>query len=283
MNGLVTSSMTSFYYSFSLLPREIRQGITTLYDFCQTIDRIVDDLPSVRTHDLASKREMLQWWRQQIEEIYTNGNISPLCRPLAVVIDRFAIPKQYLLTLIDGCERDLVQYRYHSFDELKTYCYSVAGVVGLMSIHVFGYRYDETEEYAVNLGYALQLTNIIRDVKEDKDRGYIYLPLEDLEYFHYSEDDLLAEVYDDRFIELMRFQARRAREYYNRARAALHPDERCTLYPAEIMDAIYYRLLEKIELGNFDVFRRRFRVRTAHKLWLAVKMWLYAKLLSRRR
>ncbi|MCX7930306.1 MAG: presqualene diphosphate synthase HpnD [Chlorobi bacterium] len=283
MEALVTSSMTSFYYSFSLLPREIRQAITTLYAFCRTVDQIVDATPLAYGADVASRHAQLEWWRRQIDAIYGSGAIAPLVRPLALVVERFAIPKQYLLTLLDGVERDLVQQRYVTFEELKSYCYSVAGVVGLMSIHVFGYRYDESEEYAVNLGYALQLTNIIRDVKEDKDRGYIYLPLDELERFRYAEADLQAEVYDDRFIELMRFQARRTRTYYNRARAALHPDERATLYPAEIMDAIYYRLLEKIELGNFDVFRRRYRVRTPHKLWLATKIWLYAKLLSRRR
>ncbi|RMF33085.1 MAG: squalene synthase HpnD [Chlorobiota bacterium] len=283
MEALVTSSMTSFYYSFSLLPREIRQAITTLYAFCRTIDQIVDRKPITEHADLAARRRQLQWWRQQVDAMAGNGTLSPLVRPLELVVERFAIPKQYLLTLIDGCERDLVQRRYRTFEELKSYCYSVASVVGLMSIHVFGYRYDETEQYAINLGYALQLTNILRDVKEDKDRGYIYLPLEDLERFRYSEADLLAEVYDARFVELMRFQAQRARSYYNRARAVLHPDERRTLYPAEIMDAIYYRLLEKIELGNFDVFHRRFRVRTPHKLWLAAKIWLYAMLFSRRR
>jgi phytoene synthase len=283
MEALVTNSMTSFYYSFSLLPREIRRAITTLYAFCQTIDGIVDSSEPSVSHDILMRRAQLQWWREQIEAIYTGRSVAPLVRPLARVIDRYSIPKQYPLTLIDGCERDLVQYRYSTFAELKEYCYSVASVVGLMSIHVFGYRYPETEEYAINLGYALQLTNILRDVKEDKERGYIYLPLEDLARFHYTEDDLMKEVYDGRFVELMRFQARRARTYYNQARAALHPDERATLYPAEIMDAIYYRLLEKIELGNFDVFHHRFRVRTAHKLWLAVKIWLYAKMFSRRR
>jgi len=282
MEALVTSSMTSFYYSFSLLPREIRQAITTLYSFCQTIDQIVDASTLIADDDRQQRRAKLQWWREQVEAIYGSRSVVPIVRPLAHVIERYAIPKQYLLTLIDGCERDLFQQRYPTFAELKDYCYSVAGVVGLMSIHVFGYRYPETEEYAVNLGYALQLTNIVRDVREDKERGYIYLPLEDLARFHYSEDELMAEVYDDRFIELMRFQARRARSYYSRARAALHPDERATLYPAEIMDAIYYRLLEKIELGNFDVFRRRYRVRTAHKMWLALKIWLYAKMFSRR-
>lgn len=283
MEAIVTSSMTSFYYSFSLLPREIRQAITTLYAFCQTIDHIVDASNGAANADVSGRRAKLQWWREQIEAIYSSQTVAPLVRPLAHVIERFAIPKQYPLTLIDGCERDLLQQRYRTFAELKDYCYSVAGVVGLMSIHVFGYRYPETEEYAINLGYALQLTNILRDVREDKERGYIYIPLEDFERFRYTEEDLMAEIYDGRFIELMRFQARRARSYYNRARAALHPDERSTLYPAEIMDAIYYRLLEKIELGNFDVFRRRFRVRAVHKLWLAAKIWLYAKMFSRRR
>jgi phytoene synthase len=194
--------------------------------------------------------------------------------PLIGVINRFHIPKQYFLTLIDGCRRDLSKTRYQTFEELKEYCYGVASVVGLISIEIFGHKYEETKNYAINLGYALQLTNILRDIKIDKDRGYIYLPKDELKKFGYSEEDLINEVYNNNFIELMQFQVSRAREYYHKARSFLRPDERITIFAAEIMDSIYYRLLEKIELNNFKIFEKKIKVSTVHKILIALKHWL---------
>jgi phytoene synthase len=202
--------------------------------------------------------------------------------PLTAVVNRFSIPQQYLQTLIDGCERDLVQHRYKTFEELKEYCYSVASIVGLISIEIFGYKYDETKEYAVNLGYALQLTNILRDIKADSDNGRIYLPQEDLERFHYSEEELQRNIYNENFVELMRFEARRAREYYHKARAALRPDESITMFAAQIMDAIYYRLLEKIEIADYNVYRGKISVSTAHKFLIALRLWMKTHLLLKK-
>lgn len=269
---------TSFYYSFSFLPKEEREAINTVYSFCRQIDDIVDESPSRNAEIILRKRERLAWWRTEIDKCYEGIQVNPLLLPLAGVVRRFPIPKQYFLMLIDGCERDLVQYRYESFDDVKDYCYSVASVVGLMCIEIFGYKYEETKEYAVNLGYALQLTNILRDVKTDKDRGFIYLPKEDLERFRYTEEDLMNENYNENFIELMRFEARRVREYYHKARTALRPDERVTMFAAEIMDAIYYRLLEKIELNDFNVFRKKIKVSTSHKFMIAIKHWLSTRI-----
>ena len=165
---------------------------------------------------------------------------------------------------------------------MKNYCYGVASVVGLISIEIFGHKYEETKNYAVNLGYALQLTNILRDIKADKDRGYIYLPLEDMKRFDYTEADLITETYNENFIELMRFQAKRVREYYYKARQSLQPDERITITAAEIMDAIYFRLLEKIELKDYDVFNNKIRVSNAHKMIIALKQWLSIKMFIKR-
>jgi 15-cis-phytoene synthase len=279
---LPNSGKTSFYYSFSFLPKDERDAIHTVYAFCRQIDDIVDDSPSEKAEEILKKRERLQRWRVEIEKLYNNTSTITYLKPLGLVVRKFGIPKQYLLTIIDGCERDLTQRRYQTFDELKDYCYSVASIVGLMSIEIFGYKYDETKEYATNLGYALQLTNIIRDVKCDKDRGYIYLPKEDMQKFRYTEEDLMNEVYDERFIALMDYQSQRARHYYNKARAMLRPDERTTMFAAEIMDAIYYRLLEKIELRNYNVFERKVSVSTIHKVWIALKLWLYTKIMVRR-
>lgn len=277
-----TRSRTNFYYSFSFLPRAEREAIHTVYAFCKHIDDIVDENPTTDTVKVLEKRERLQWWRQQIDALYAGESTHAVVATLGPVVRSFSIPKQYFLTLIDGCERDLIQRRYETFDELKDYCYSVAGIVGLISIEIFGYKYEQTKEYAVNLGYALQLTNILRDIKHDKDRGYVYLPKADMAKFKYTEADLLNEVYDERFVNLMEYEARRAREYFNKARAALRSDERITMFAAEIMDAIYYRILEKIELKNYDVFRHRVRVSTIHKVWIAIKLYVYTRVMVQR-
>lgn len=275
---LSDKNKTNFYYSFTFLPKDERDAIHTVYAFCRRIDDIVDEGNTDSTGDIFEKRKRLSKWRSEIDALYAGKAHSTYLKPLQSAIRRFTIPQQYFMTLIDGCERDLMQKRYDTFSELKEYCYGVAGIVGLMCIEIFGYKYEETKEYAVNLGYALQLTNILRDLKADKDRGYIYLPKEDLQRFKYSEEDLMNERYNEQFIELMRFQTRRAREYYHKARMALRPDERTSMIAAEIMDAIYYRLLEKIELNDFDVFSKQIRVSTLHKIAIAVKHWLATRI-----
>ncbi len=275
---------TSFFYSFSFLPKAEREAMHHVYAFCRYTDDIVDAEPSSYDAEIiAKKRERLNWWRDEVEKCYNDTSQHPVLRPLSSVVKRFAIPKQYMHTLIDGCERDLLQSRYESFDDLKDYCYSVASIVGLMCIEIFGYKYDETKEYAVNLGYALQLTNILRDISGDKERGRIYLPQEDMRRFGVTDEDILAERYNDNFVALMHFQSRRVREYYHRARAALRPDEKRTMFAAEIMDAIYYRLLEKIEMNNFDVFAKRISVTTSHKILTALRLWTKTRLLLRKK
>lgn len=276
-------STTNFFYSFSFLPRDEREAMHRVYAFCRYTDDIVDAEPQGYSEDVVMrKRERLHRWRNEVDKCYSGTSNHPILLPLSAVVQRFSIPKQYLHVLIDGCERDLIQTRYETFDDLKEYCYSVASIVGLMCIEIFGYKYDETKEYAVNLGYALQLTNILRDIRPDKERGRIYLPMEDLRKFDYAPEDLYNEVYNDNFIELMSFQTRRVREYYHKARAALRPDERITMFAAEIMDAIYYRLLEKIELQNYNVYRRKISVSTLHKVLIALRLWMKTRFLLRR-
>lgn len=282
-------STTSFYYSFSLLPRDERRAMHSVYAFCRYADDLIDEEaldPAILPLDERTqrKRERLLRLRAELEKCYAGESRHPILVPLTAVVRRFNIPRQYFLTLLDGMEMDLTRNRYETFDELREYCYRVASVVGLICIEIFGYQYEETKEYAVNLGIALQLTNILRDIRSDAERGRIYLPQEDLRAFGYSEEDLLEGRYTLPFVELMRFETRRAREFYGRARAALRPDERRTMFAAEIMDAIYYRTLEKIELNEFNVFqRRRIGVRTSHKLWIACKLWLASRTLATRR
>lgn len=264
---------SNFYLAFKILPKEERRAIHTIYSFFSYIDSIVDEGVN-DDFSIKIKDERLRFWNYLINEIYEDRLPSPVLFPLLYLIRRFSIPKQYFLTLIDGCRRDLYHKRYETFSDLKDYCYSVSSVVGLIVIEIFGHRYEETKNYAINLGYALQLTNILRDVKKDKDRGYIYIPQEDLKRFNYTEEELMMENYNDNFVDLMRFETLRAREFYHRARSLLHPDERISIFSAEVMDEIYYRLLEKIELNRFNVFRKEIRVSSVHKLMIAVKHWL---------
>ena len=281
--NIAVRERSSFHYSFSLLPRDERDAIECVYNFCRFTDDLVDeDLPVDALVEqeflfepiVEKKRRRLRWWREEVEKCYAGTSAHPLLKTLHKVIARFKIPKQYFLTLIDGVEMDLVRSRYQTFDDLKDYCYAVASIVGLISIEIFGYRYEETKEYAVDLGIALQLTNILRDLKQDAERGRIYLPHEDLARFGYSETDLLHGVYNWQFIELMKFEVARARSFYSGARARLAKDERFTMFAAEIMDAIYFRLLRKIELSEFAVFDRRIKVSTPHKVLIALKFWI---------
>ncbi|MCX7879061.1 MAG: squalene/phytoene synthase family protein [Ignavibacteria bacterium] len=263
---------SNFSFAFSLLPKEEKQAINSIYSFFTYIDNIVDSEEESK-ESIALKERRLNFWTETINKIYQDNLPSPIFYPLYYTIKRFMLPQQYLLTLIEGCRSDLYVKRYKTFEELKSYCYSVASIVGLIVIEIFGHRYEETKSYAINLGYAMQLTNILRDIKKDKDRGYIYLPLEDLEKFGYSEEDLINEVYNDNFCELMEFETKRAREFFHRARTYLHPDERVFVYSAGVMDEIYYRLLEKIELKKYRVFESEIKVSWAHKLVIALKHW----------
>lgn len=284
---LTQQSKTSFYYSFSLLPRDEREAMHKVYAFCRYADDIIDEdeaEPAEPTQRALRKRERLNRLRMEVERCYRGESRHPILLPLSTVVRRFQIPKQYFHTLLDGMEMDLVKNRYNTFEDLREYCYCVASVVGLICIEIFGYQYEETKEYAVNLGIALQLTNILRDIKADAQRGRIYLPLEDLRAFGYTEEDLMANRYNLPFIELMRYETRRAREFYGKARAALRPDERKTMFAAEIMDAIYYRMLEKIELNEFNVFtKKKISVSAPHKIWIAVKLWLVTRVLTNRK
>ncbi|MFZ1573236.1 MAG: squalene/phytoene synthase family protein [Chlorobiota bacterium] len=279
---------TSFKYSFSVMPSEERLALNKIHNFCRYADDIVDEAPvlssSTKLDEVLIKRKLLGMLREEVDKCYLGTTIHPVLKPLIEIVVRFRIPKQYFMILIDGVEMDLKRNRYENFSELKDYCFGVASIVGLMCLEIFGYKYEETKEYAINLGIALQLTNIIRDVAIDAKLGRIYIPKEDLTLYDYSEKDLFSGLYNVKFVELMRFQARRAREYYGKARAALHSDERNSVFAAEIMDAIYYRLLEKIELREFNVFtNNRISVRTSHKIWIAAKLWIVTKLLTNRK
>lgn len=268
-------SSSNFYHAFRLLPAERRSALCAVYAFCRFVDDIADD---------AGRRqpaELLARWRDELERVYGGEPTHPIGRALADAVRRYPIPPEYFLDLIRGVELDLSRKRYATFAELHEYCYLVASTVGLMCIEVFGYRHEGARQYAVDLGVAFQLTNILRDVREDGERGRIYLPLDDLRRFDLGEADLLAGRYTPRIGTLLAFEAGRARSYYRSAVGALAAADHAALAPAEAMRLIYGRLLDRMEARGFDVFGPKVTVPSHEKVALALFAWGRAKLARR--
>ncbi|MFQ5658084.1 MAG: presqualene diphosphate synthase HpnD [Candidatus Methylomirabilales bacterium] len=265
---LVKKSRSSFYYSFLILPRPKREAIYAVYAFCRSVDDIADD-----PGDVAEKAERLKAWREELDRCYAGQPTLPITNQLRDALNRYPIPKGYFEELLAGVEMDLTISRYATFDDLYPYCYRVASVVGLICIEIFGYSHESTKQYAVNLGMALQLTNILRDLKTDGRRDRIYLPQEDLERFGYSEDDLLNSRYTPQFFSLMQFEAGRALDHFRRAAQNLRPEERKNMVAAEIMGRIYRETLETIVRKDYRVFDGRIALPTTRKLRIALTTW----------
>ena len=260
-------SRSSFYYAFILLPPQRRRALYAVYAFCRFIDDIADD-EAIREPALLLRR-----WREELDRVYAGVPTRALSRALADSARRFKIPRELFEEIINGVEMDLSRKRYQSWEELRPYCYRVASALGLICIEIFGYRNPSAKSYAENLGLALQLTNILRDVGEDAARGRIYLPLEDLARFNVSEDEILGGVYSPNFVSLMDFEAKRARELYAKAQSALAPEDRATLLTAEAMRLIYAALLERIIKSNYRVLDHRHSLSAPHKLYLVGRAW----------
>ncbi len=265
-------SSSNFYYAFMLLPAERRRALYAVYAFCRFVDDIADD-QSIRDPALLLAR-----WREELERVYGGAPTRPISRALADVARHFSIPRVYFDEVIAGVEMDLSRRRYATFEELRLYCYRVASAVGLICIEVFGYSNPETKVYAENLGIAFQITNILRDVREDAARGRIYLPLEDLAHFGVTEDEILRGVYSDAFVRLMEFEANRAREYYLRADRALPAEDRSSLLTAEAMRSIYGALLNLIVSSQYRVLDRRLSLSAPKKLYLVGRAWATSRL-----
>jgi phytoene synthase len=255
-----------------LLPQERRRALHAVYAFCRFIDDIADD-ESVRDPGF-----LLDRWRDELGRVYEGEPTRPVSRALADSVRRFAIPRQHFEDVIAGVEMDLSRDRYATFEELKLYCYRVASAVGLICIEIFGYRNPSAKLYAENLGIAFQITNILRDVREDASRKRIYLPLEDLERFAVSEDEILRGVYSGQFVSMMEFEAGRARQFYQLALEHLAPEDRATLLTAEAMREIYGALLERIIKSKYRVLDRRHRLSAPHKLYLVGRAWAASRL-----
>ena len=272
---LARRSGSNFYYSFFFLPQERRDAMHAVYAFCHEVDGAVDD-PAPG----SDPRVHLAHWRADVAALYRqNGDggahsSNPIIICLADHIRRLGIPQEYFDEIIAGVEMDLSINRYATFGDLYQYCYRVASVVGLVCLKIFGARAPESQTYAVNLGVAFQLTNILRDLKVDGARGRIYLPTEDLTRFGYGEQELLAGASTPAFTNLMEFECRRAQEYYRAAEAALPESDRRALLPAEIMRAIYHTVLERIEASRYDVFARRVTLSPPRRVAVALGAWI---------
>ena len=257
------SGKSNLALAFLCLPRDKRRDMDVFYTFCRLVDDIADEsaLPP------EQKAGLLDAWRQALTTPADPAD-ELLAGRLHALMTKYAIPVEHFLEIIAGVEMDVAGRRYETFEQLRTYCHRVASVVGLVSIEIFGYQDASTRQYALDLGMALQLTNIIRDVGVDLDNGgRVYLPTEDLERFGYTAADLRTRLHDKRFRALMKFEADRAEGFYRSARAHLTARDRRSMVAAEIMRAVYWKLLQDMRADRYEVFAKRYRLSKARKLW----------------
>lgn len=264
------ASGSSFYYAFLFLPPPRRAAITAFYAFCREVDDVVDEAT-----DPGVAAAKLQWWRKETGEAFAGRPSHPVMRALMPHTQPFGIEAGHLLAVIDGCQMDLDQTRYLDYPALQRYCHLVAGVVGEVAAAIFGRTHDDTVRYAHQLGLAMQLTNIIRDVGDDARRGRIYLPVNELQRFDVKAHELLKREkpwgYSERFEALMRFQAERAHACFDAALRLLPEADRAAQKPGLMMANIYRTLLREIEAQRFQVLHQRTSLTPLRKLWIATR------------
>jgi len=270
---IARQSGSNFYWSFFFLPKAKREAILAVYAFSRLVDDAVDEAPSE-----TEARAEIALWRRRLAACYGDGDIvdpalaHPLLPELRDTVRDFKIPRSYFEDLITGMEMDLQKKRYATFAELDTYCYHVASTIGLLCNHLFGYPDDENAlRYAVLLGKAFQLTNIIRDVGKDAQMGRIYLPAEELAQFGVKEEDVLSGRVSENFDRLMSFEACRAAEYFEKAFGALPESKRRKIVPAQMMAAFYRSILTKLQQEKFPVFQKKVSLSSLEKVLLAGK------------
>lgn len=257
----------NFYYAFRALPAPKRRAIYAVYSFCRVCDDIADgDLP------LPDKRREFARIRRRLAAP-ASDDANPIFVALRHATDAYRIPPGYYEQILQGVELDLTQNRFADFQELRDYCYKVASVVGLVCIRIFGYRDPRAEDYAVDMGIAMQLTNILRDIKEDAVRDRIYLPQDEMRRYNYTESELKRGEITEGFITLMQHQTSRAREYFRSSRdlfPLMSPDARAC---PQTMHATYAAILDRIQLSGYDVFQRRIGISAPAKLLLLTRLW----------
>lgn len=271
----------TFYWGSMFLPPQKRKAIWAVYAFCRVVDDIVDEVieaQAPRPGHLSGSRspeEDLEYWRCSMGRIYQRGgsDAGPIELAWSDMLERYDVPLEPALDLLKGVAMDLTVRRYMTFEELYVYCYQVAGTVGLLSSTIFGYHDEAALVHAVDLGVALQLTNILRDIGEDARRGRIYLPLDEMRRFGYSDAELMAGVINDAFRDLVRFQMARADEYYLRSQVGiplLHADCRLAV---RLSSSLYRHILDRIRLNNYNVFTKRASVPLKIKLAAVPQYW----------
>jgi len=273
--ALTKKSGSNFYYSFLFLPKRRRAAMYTVYAFCKEVDNAVDEPPAG-----SNPQEELRRWRTELNAAYHGTPTFPVTVSLTEHVKQLAIPQTYFEELINGVEMDLTASRYATFQDLSLYCYRVASVVGLICLHVFGTTSARAQDYAVALGMAFQLTNILRDLGTDAAQGRIYLPQEDLHKFGCTEQTILQQQESDAVRKLLHFETARAHEYYAKAQAsfeALPAGDRQALTVAEIMRAVYVRILKKIEEPDHQIFGPRARLTASHRLAVAAGVWFRSR------
>jgi phytoene synthase len=270
--AITQKSASNLALAFILLPRPKRDAMSALYAFCREVDDVADE----ESVSAEKRRVQLAEWREDIRRACENGSPQfPVIRELQPVIREFQLPLASFDDIIKGCEMDLDRNRYEDFAGLELYCYRVASAVGLLSIQIFGFKNPQCHDYATHLGHALQLTNILRDVREDAGRGRIYLPLDELKKFNVTEEEILRSVYSGRYYDLAKSIAAKAHEHYRLARELLPAEDRRAMVAAELMGSVYWQLLRKLEAHQFNVFgEQRVRIGKLQKLALIFRSWL---------
>jgi len=256
---ITRESKSNLALAFVSLGRERRRDMTTFYAFC----RVVDDIADTDALTIEVKQQQLTKWRQWVRTA-TAGEPA-MAAELRALMTKYRLLPEMFDEIIDGVEMDLHKSSYATFSDLRDYCYHVASAVGLVSIEIFGYRNPGCKQYAVDLGLALQMTNIIRDVRRDLEKDRIYLPQEDLDRFQYSTTDLRQKKYNDNFVRLLEFESERAKGFFHSAAAALPKEDRHSMIAAEIMGSVYRALLNRMESDRFRVFAKDYRLSKLEK------------------
>ncbi len=257
-------SGSSFYYSFLFLPEQKRKAIMALYAFCREVDDVVDEI-----HEEQVARTKLNWWREEIQRLFHGEPQHPVTLALKPQLNNFDLDEKYFIDIIDGMQMDLDYNHYESFNDLSVYCYRAASAVGLLSVEIFGYNNKQTLRYAHDLGMALQLTNILRDVREDARRQRVYIPADELQQFGVKPEDFLKSETPDNIKKLFKFQADRARQFYQQALENLPGEDRFNQRSGIIMKSVYESLLDEIELDGFRVLEHQIKLTPLRKIWLA--------------
>lgn len=275
----------SFYFAAKFLPKDKRPPIYALYALCRHVD---DEIDEAEIRSEAESAKAVERWKNNLQAIYSNSEVlkdeklntdnqSLVLFAWRDLLQTYKIPQSLPLELMKGVVQDTYQKRFETFDELYVYCYRVASTVGLMACEVFGYEKAETLDYAEKLGIAMQLTNILRDISEDAEKGRIYLPQEDLRKFGVTEEQIFAKKIDKNFIELMKFEIARARQYYKESRKGIPLLTKDVRFTVLLALRLYSKILDEIEKQDYDIFQKRAHTTKLQKIISIPKIWLEAK------